>query len=104
MVGDQCCIVVGTFLLGSLLGLLFYSVLRQGKGNGKKGNEGLKGARGEIGSLRESDSNSGPADIIIVGAGVAGSALAHTLGKVRGLHSFISSSVSLFRDITRVAS
>ncbi|OWM82078.1 hypothetical protein CDL15_Pgr001652 [Punica granatum] len=80
MVGDQCYIVGGTLLLGSLLGLLFYSVLRQGRKNGKKGEKGVNETRGpEILSPRKS--GSGPADVIIVGAGVAGSALAHTLGK-----------------------
>lgn len=94
MVGDQGCIVVGTFLLGSILGLLLYIALRQGKDNGKKGKERSNDTSREIGRQRESGFGSGPADVIIVGAGVAGSALAHTLGKVRGVDSLLSSAVT----------
>ncbi|KAK4759455.1 hypothetical protein SAY87_022586 [Trapa incisa] len=77
MAGDQVYIVLGTFLLGSILGLLFYRALCRDKDNAKAAKAGSKEARCQ----RDGSVSAATDDVIIVGAGVAGSALAHTLGK-----------------------
>lgn len=82
---DPC--VLWTFF-ASLLGFLLLFVLRRGT----KDNAGVKGKTNEK-KLLEDQAKSSPGgdfragtgsgtDVIIVGAGVAGSALAHTLAKV----------------------
>ncbi|KAK4797685.1 hypothetical protein SAY86_030011 [Trapa natans] len=76
-VGNDVYIVLGTFLLGSMLGQLLYRALCRGKGNAKTAKAGSKETRGQW----DCGLATGSVDVIIVGAGVAGSALAHTLGK-----------------------
>lgn len=76
--------VVWTFL-ASLLGFLLLSLLRRrnyGNATAKdKGNVKNKNKTSEDHVSEECLKSSGT-DVIIVGAGVAGAALAHTLGKV----------------------
>ena len=81
--------MVDQFILGvfiaSLLGFVMLHQIRRKKMNrassmGIKENECLEGSRIEMLCGSERTTNT---DIIIVGAGVAGSALAFTLGKVK---------------------
>lgn len=71
--------IVTTFFV-SLLGFVILSILRRRSSNlvsqSKKINNRSKLTRGEV---RRSEND----DVIIVGAGVSGAALAYTLGKVR---------------------
>lgn len=86
--------VVGT-LLASVLGLVLLYVLRRRNGDARAKvprKDGVYVTTREA-SPRDSanrdcspENGFGAADVIIVGAGVAGSALAHTLGKVCDFH------------------
>ncbi|KAI4315103.1 hypothetical protein L6164_027949 [Bauhinia variegata] len=74
--------VVGTFFV-SLLSFVLLHILRRDRVNNKRSmHKGypLNGAKRSTDGECKSDTSSGT-DVIIVGAGVAGSVLAHTLGK-----------------------
>ncbi|OMP01755.1 Aromatic-ring hydroxylase-like protein [Corchorus olitorius] len=77
--------IVGTFFV-SLLGFVFLFILNRNSRK-KKGDKGSREYTIQTDAvngneIRESSQENGPgADVIIVGAGVAGAALAHTLGK-----------------------
>lgn len=77
--------IAGTFMI-SLLGFVLFYIMFLGtlsfkKKDGETRQNGFGRRTGtdsaECGNRKESD-----ADVIVVGAGVAGAALAHTLGKV----------------------
>lgn len=76
--------IVGIFVISLLGFILLFSLFRDVKSNSKK-----KDRRSVVGDLSEVDRssdegrhNSGEPDVIVVGAGVAGAALAYTLAKV----------------------
>ncbi|KMT09877.1 hypothetical protein BVRB_6g128510 [Beta vulgaris subsp. vulgaris] len=75
--------IVGIFVISLLGFILLFSLFRDVKSNSKK-----KDRRSVVGDLSEVDRssdegrhNSGEPDVIVVGAGVAGAALAYTLAK-----------------------
>lgn len=76
--------MLGWILFSALSLFALYSVVFAGNSRGSSQgkaaprSENVTTAAGECGS----EKLDGDADVIIVGAGVAGSALAHTLGKV----------------------
>lgn len=82
------------WILASVLGLiaLYYLVVKN-KNHGEPSPENESECVKSVAPINEEcRSKKGDADVIIVGAGVAGSALAHTLGKV----NFIVFCVRLF--------
>ncbi|CAN1777462.1 Squalene monooxygenase SE1 [Linum perenne] len=77
--GSEGCIFMGSILLTPLVGLIIlYRLLGSRDGTKLGMKKGEVDRRKELAGVRDAD---GRADVIIVGAGVAGAALAHTLGK-----------------------
>ncbi|KAL3734974.1 hypothetical protein ACJRO7_024178 [Eucalyptus globulus] len=77
---NGCCWVGG--ILASVLGVLFLYrlVVRKRRRNGSECVKGMRTAKDEE-SISVNENGQGDLDVIVVGAGVAGSALAYTLGK-----------------------
>ncbi|KAJ4848752.1 hypothetical protein Tsubulata_020468 [Turnera subulata] len=80
---DYICCILGSFMMAFLLGSSFIHNLKKerkiGLSKKKLRSEALK--RSANGKPRSDDTDPGGVDVIIVGAGVAGSALAYALGK-----------------------
>lgn len=96
-------VMIDQYILGcfaaSLLGfVLLYNMrrkIRRNRGSKPAGkDECVKTSSAAAGGSRQV--SGGDADIIIVGAGVAGAALAYTLGKVRSFFYFHLNSIALF--------
>lgn len=92
------------WILASALGLfgLFYLVAKKKDASNRRAllesrSESVKSIATTNGECRSD--NSSDADVIIVGAGVAGSALAHTLGKVIYLFLFCFSFLLCFLSL-----
>lgn len=72
---------VGTLSITPLLGLIIICIVYWNQEAGRKGSR-LNHDQNSVSGCASSQANVSGTDVIIVGAGVAGSALAHTLGKV----------------------